>query len=143
MTTPQDFESKIEKIKARQSHENAFKRLQKAGSTSAANVRRRLAVIADERLIPAADVLKALRSGRATLDFCVTHAISTDWVLYGSLSGLLRTVRDARSTTPEVEQAQSQEVATLFRRLSPHDRNRLLNGLRNMTGAASKRGPAA
>ncbi|MGY4260100.1 hypothetical protein ACVI1L_007168 [Bradyrhizobium sp. USDA 4516] len=143
MATPQDFESKIEKIKSQQSHENAFKRLQKDGSTSSANIRRRLKLIADERLIHGAEVSKACRSDRAMLDFCVNHAISTDWVLYGSLSGLLRTVRDARSTTPEVEQAQSQEVAILFRQLTPHDRNRLLNGLRNMTGAASKRGPAA
>ncbi|MCA6105105.1 hypothetical protein [Bradyrhizobium australafricanum] len=135
---PPDFHER-----SQQSHERAFKRLQKAGSTSAANVRRRLAVIADERLIPTADVLKALRSDRATLDFCVEHAISTDWVFYGDLKGLLRTVRDARSTTPEATLAQSQEVATLFGQLTPHDRNRLLNGLRNMTGAAPKRGPAA
>ena len=69
--------------------------------------------------------------------------MNLDWVLYGDLKGLLRTVRDARSTTPEAELAQSQEVATLFRQLLPHDRNRLLNGLRNMTGAAFKREPSA
>ncbi|MGY4570501.1 hypothetical protein [Bradyrhizobium sp. USDA 3256] len=140
---PPDFQDRLERIKAQQSHENAFRRLEKDGSTSTANVKRRLALIADERLIRGSEVLKACRSDRAMLDFCVTHAISTDWVFYGDLKGLLRTVRDARSVTPDAEQAQSQEVAALFRQLTPHDRGRLLNGLRNMTGAPSKRGPAA
>ncbi|WOH55055.1 hypothetical protein [Bradyrhizobium sp. BWC-3-1] len=142
MKITEEFGSEIEKIKAQQSHENAFRRLKKDGSTARANVKRRLMVIAEERLIPRAEVLKACRSDLDMRDFCVNHAISFDWVFLGNLKGLLRTVREARVTTPEAELAQSQEVATLFRRLTPRDRSRLLNGLRNMT-SAPKRGPAA
>ncbi|MGX1354552.1 hypothetical protein AB7M49_008177 [Bradyrhizobium elkanii] len=138
-----ELDEEFRKLKAKQSHENAFKRLKKDGSTSSANVRRRLALIANERLLPDAAASRAARSFSETIAFCKAQAVNLDWVLYGDLKGLLRTVQDARSTTPEAELAQSQEVATLFRQLPPHDRNRLLNGLRNMTGAASKRGPAA
>lgn len=139
---PPDFRDRLEQVKAQQSHEQAFRRLQKSGSTSGASIRRRLTAFAEERLIPRAEVLKACRSDFAMREFCVNQGISFDWVFLGDLKGLLRTVREARVTTPEVEMAQSQEAATLFRQLTPHDRIRLLNGLRNMI-QASKREPVA
>jgi hypothetical protein len=70
--------------------------------------------------------------------FCTAHNLSFDWVFYGDLKGLFRTVQDARITSPEIEQAQAAEVAQLFKRLPAFRRTSLLNGLRNMTGHGRK-----
>jgi hypothetical protein len=129
---------RIARVTAEQSRGKALKRLERDGSGADKNVRRRLQVIAQERGLSVSEVSKAIRSNPSLMAFCTAHNLSFDWVFYGDLKGLFRTVQDARITSPEIEQAQAAEVAQLFKRLPAFRRTSLLNGLRNMTGHGRK-----
>lgn len=128
------LKDRIARVTAEQSRKKACQRLARDGNDAEKNIRRRLQVTARERLIPDAEISRALR-GQNLASFCLAHGISMDWVMWGDLKGLFRTVQDARITSPEMEQAQASEVAMLFKRLPPHDRTRLLNGLRQRRAA--------
>jgi hypothetical protein len=136
------FADRLARVKAEQSRETALKRLARDGNCTENNIRRRLRVIALERRIPDAEISKALR-GQNLSPFCLAHGISTDWVMYGDLKGLFRTVQDARNTSPEIEEAHAAEVAQLFRRLLPNDKTRMLNNLRQITATEREKKPRA
>jgi hypothetical protein len=53
----------------------------------------RLELIAFECSLPADEVKAARKSGKALADFALRHSLSLDWLILGSLHGLLRQVR--------------------------------------------------
>ena len=126
--------ARIKRVTAEQERNFAYRRLIKDGGLHTTNIRRRLESIARERCIPSSEISKAMR-GQNLLNFCQKHDLSIDWVMHGCLKGLLRTVEWQRSTTPEILEQQSKEVATLFKQLRAVDRTKMLNGLRRMVGA--------
>jgi hypothetical protein len=55
----------------------------------------RIRMIAQERGLSDAEIAKAMNCGTAAVvAFAKKHNISLDWLVYGDLKGLLRTVRD-------------------------------------------------
>ena len=130
----EDTMARIKRVTAEQERNFAYRRLIKDGGLHTTNIRRRLESIARERCIPSSEISKAMR-GQNLLNFCQKHDLSIDWVMHGCLKGLLRTVEWQRSTTPEILEQQSKEVATLFKQLRAVDRTKMLNGLRRMVGA--------
>jgi hypothetical protein len=134
----QETKDRIARVRAEQSRKKALQRLARDGNCEDKNVRRRLQVIALERGLSHSETSKAAKSMNSLAVFCCAHNVSLDWVAYGDLKGLFRTIQDARVTSPEIEEAQAAEVARLFKRLRPHDRTRLLAGLRQMTGHGRK-----
>src|SRR3981081_4721223 len=101
----QETRDRIAKVKARQSHEAAEKRLMRDGSTSIRNVRRRLLLIAAERMLDAKEASAAARSWPRTLVYGKAHHISIDWVTYGDLKGLLRSTQEPRLEPLQVDRA--------------------------------------
>jgi len=82
----------------------AIDRLTKDGNCSNAAVRKRIALIAAERKLEPSET-EALMKGRwlRTFDLCQfakKHHLSVDWLIFGDLKGLLRTVRGC-PTRPE------------------------------------------
>jgi hypothetical protein len=82
----------------------AIHRLTNDGASSNATIRRRIALIAAERNLDPSET-KTLMKGRwlRTFDLCQfakKYHLSADWLIYGDLKGLLRTVRGC-PTRPE------------------------------------------
>ncbi len=69
----------------------AYGRILKAGSKEKA-IRRRIALIAQERRLPKADVRRAMRAsvrrGHALIDFAIHYGINLDWLICGDIRGL-------------------------------------------------------
>jgi hypothetical protein len=82
----------------------ACDRLTDDGSCSNAAIRKRIALIAAERKLDPSETM-AMMKGRwlRTFDLCQfakKYHLSADWLVYGDLEGLLRTVRGC-PTRPE------------------------------------------
>jgi len=129
----EDITARIKRVTDEQSRNSAYRRLIKDGGMHTTNIRKRLELIARERCIPSSEISKAMR-GQNLITFCNAHDLSIDWVMGGDLKGLLRTIEWQRSTTPDILQQQSIEIATLFRQLPARDRTKMLNGLRRLVG---------
>jgi hypothetical protein len=80
----------------RKTHENKAK--ESAGWKRGTRIR--IKMIARERGLSDAEIAKAMNCGTAAVvAFAEKHDISLDWLVWGDLKGLLRTVR-ARQQTP-------------------------------------------
>jgi hypothetical protein len=82
----------------------AYQRLVDDGASSNATIRKRIALIAAERKLDPSETM-AMMKGRwlRTFDLCQfakKYHLSADWLVYGDLEGLLRTVRGC-PTRPE------------------------------------------
>jgi hypothetical protein len=68
----------------------AINRLTKAGASSDAAIRQRVALIAAERKLDASEIKSMMKGRLGTLQigqFCKKHNLSVDWLLIGDLKG--------------------------------------------------------
>ncbi len=105
----------------------AIRRLNKAGASSDAAVRQRIALIAAERNLNPSET-KPLMTGRSIPlhplgQFSEKHSLSLGWLLAGDLKGLKRTAEWKNqqlllvATTREMQLAQWQEYTRLYGKL--------------------------
>ena len=118
----------------------AIRRLSDDGASSNAAIRKRIALIAAERKLPAAETKKVM--GRLlTYDielFVEKHHISVDWLIAGDLKGLLRTVRGCPSRPPQEASTAvpfaytSEEFVEAMKQLDPKDRQFIIGYMQTL-----------
>jgi hypothetical protein len=114
----------------------ASDRLERDGNFSRDAIRHRLRALAHDRGIPPAGIAKAMRlNTRALVAFCEQHNVSCDWLMFGDLRGLPKTVQNAQPA-PEIVEAQKCEIVQLLLAMPPGKRSIAIAALREMTGSA-------
>ncbi len=72
----------------------AYQRPNSRVASSKHAIKTRIALIGSERKIPKAEIVRAQTTSHyEIMKFCTKYGISFDWILFGDLTGLLRTVR--------------------------------------------------
>jgi hypothetical protein len=113
----------------------ASDRLRRDGNFSPDAIRRRMRAFAHDRDLPPAEIPGRVNT-RSLAAFVEKHNVSCEWLMFGDLRGLLKTVQNAQPA-PEIVEAQRREIVQLLLAMPPARRASAIAAVREMIGKGS------